>query len=231
MGVFGHILSGILGDDGGKLGNIGGGLGIAAEFTGGKTSDGLTIGSGGAGLLGSIQGFAQSVQMKKRIGGKIKRDGVGIVGSILGGLGAGLDIATGIAGIKKHEKAAGILRVLSGTAGTFGGILKGGKAIWDLLHLRKDQAREGRTQDDIDKDKAEAWQNLFGGAMQTFRGITSAHQGYFRAKEDSTSQNAKNWAIAGKAASIATVLPGLLGSFGDGKVYDQRVHNVRENED
>lgn len=200
----GKIVTGILGDDGGKLGNIGGGLGIASEFTSGKTSDGLALGGAGTGLLGSVQGLVQNTK---------KGQGWGMLDSSLGILGSLADGAMGIFGLTGNEKAAGIARMVSGAVGSLGGAFKFGKSIYDLINLRGAAPNAERTKQDIANQKADAWQRLFGGIGQMFRGVTNIGQGDRRRAGDEDSEAAKNWAIAGKAASIASVIPGLFKSF------------------
>lgn len=212
MGFFesmGKIITGMLGEDGGKIGNIGGGLGIASEFTSGKTSDGLALGGAGAGLIGSIQGLVQS---SKKKGEGQKRDGWGMLDSGLGMLGSLADGSMGVLGLMGNEKAAGIARMTSGAIGSLGGLFKSGKAVIDLIKQRKESVTPEK--------KAETWQKLFGGVGQMFRGITNIGQGNRRRveagdPEAKNSNESKNWAIAGKAASIASVIPGLFKSFGD----------------
>lgn len=182
------------------IGNVGDGLGIASAFTEGKTSDGLGLGAGIAGLLSNATGIFTGAG--DIVSGSKTKGGLDIFEGILGGAGNLADITASGLGLAGQKKGKGISQIVSGGIGMLSGLLSGGRAIASLIR-GKDESGEKVS-------RADSVNNLVGAVMKVGSGIVNVGQGneMRKGKDD-----AGGWDTASKVMSIAGFLSGGASSL------------------
>ena len=212
MGFFDHFTGKAAGATGSWIGSLGDGLGIASAFTDGKTSDGLGIASGGVATISNLMGIGGGIGtlLDKKADSDDKLDAWFDMGEgSIGALGGIADMAAGGFGLRDNHKGKGVSQMISGGLGILGGLLSGGKAIYDIkkAHTKDKNGKSGSVE-----DKVAAWTKLGGSVTSLFNGIVNIGQGRYEYSDQSDSAAGKRWAHAGKAGAIAGIIPGLIGS-------------------